>query len=221
MIGRMFRKALRISRGLALAIGAVVISAVVLGAATTALAAAPGDPFRLGKVNVINKVTKLVGKANSPRLVIDNNGNGVALSLQVKPGRPPMQVNSTRKVARLNADRLDNLDQSAFLRKNGKAVDADRLDGKGSGDFLPSGVYQKIDSSTGKPNGLSNAKAMCDSGDSVLSGGFDGINFAETLVYTSRPIVFSDGSQGWYLGWRSGPNADTVQAEALCADTTP
>lgn len=58
-------KALRISRGLALATGAVVTSALVLGAATTALAAAPGDPFRLGQVNVINKVTKLVGKATS------------------------------------------------------------------------------------------------------------------------------------------------------------
>lgn len=114
MTRTILRKALRISRGLALATGAVVICAVVLGAATVALAAAPGDPFRLDKVNTISKVTKLVGKAKSPRLVIDNNGNGVALSLQVKPGKPPMRVSSAWKVARLNADKVDGLDQSAF-----------------------------------------------------------------------------------------------------------
>ena len=51
---------------MALVIGAVVISAVVLGVATVALAAAPGDPFRLGQVNAINKVTKLVGKSRAP-----------------------------------------------------------------------------------------------------------------------------------------------------------
>lgn len=211
-------KALRISRGLALATGAVVICAVVLGAATVALAAAPGDPFRLGKVNAINKVTKLVGKANSPRLVIDNNGNGVALSLQVKPGRPPMQVNSTRKVARLNADRLDNLDQSAFLRKNGKAADADRLDGKDSGDLLSTSLYSKVVDATGSggANQSSQGSISCNAGDVLLNGGY---TLADPGTYVRGSYALNGST--WAVRWVNDASVDSVVITIQCIDMTP
>lgn len=218
MTRKILHKALRISRGLALATGAIVICAVVLGAATVALAAAPGDPFRLGKGNVINQVTKLVGKANSPRLVIDNNGNGVALSLQVKPGKPPMQVNSARKVARLNADRLDNLDQSAFLRKNGKAADADRLDGKDSGDFLSASTYRKSADGRGEANQFADASVSCNAGDVILSGGYTNVDEG-THIYHNYPDVINPGV--WHLGWRNDATADTISLYIWCIDMTP
>lgn len=218
MSRKILHKALRVSRWLALATGAVVICAVVLGAATVALAAAPGDPFRLGKGNVINKVTKLVGKASSPRLVIDNNGNGVALSLQVKPGRPPMQVNSTRKVARLNADRLDNLDQGAFLRKNGKAADADRLDGRDSGDFLSASTYTIRVATTGSggANQRSDKDLSCNFGDRLLSGGYYSVDEG-THIEGSTP----DGISSWIVFWKNDATVDTIFIKVLCADTTP
>lgn len=180
MRGKILYKALRVSRGLALATGAVVICAVVLGAATTALAAAPGDPFRLGQINSINKFTKLVGAGNAPRLVIDNNGSGTALSLQVQPGKPPMQVNSARKVPRLNADRLDGLHQGAFLRKDGKAADADNadtLDGYHARDFLTVSTYGQSASTTGSlgtggPNKIAFDSVSCKPGDILISGGY-------------------------------------------------
>ncbi len=37
----------------------------------------------------------------------------------------------------VDADRLDGIDSSGFLRSNAKAVDADKLDGKNSTEFLP------------------------------------------------------------------------------------
>ncbi|CAN5770128.1 hypothetical protein BH20ACT11_BH20ACT11_15360 [soil metagenome] len=216
MIKTIFHKALRISRGLALAVGAVVISAVVLGAATTALAAAPGDPFRLGKVNAVNSFTKLVGKASSPRLVIDNNGNGVALRLLVEPGKPPMQVNSTRKVARLNADRLDNLDQSAFLRTDGKAADADKLDGYHASDFLTIVTYGQAASATGPggPNQNSAASVSCPSGDIALSGGYYGID-PGTQVRGSFP----NGPGTWTVVWSNDATVDSVTATIQCSQT--
>lgn len=223
MTRKILHRALRTSRGLVLAIGAVVISAVVLGAATAALAAVPGDPFRLGQVNVINKFTKLVGAGNAPRLVIDNNGSGVALRLLVEPGKPPMQVNSGAKVARFNADRLDDLDQSAFLRKNGKAADADRLDGKDSTAYLPSAVYQKTSSPNFVPaNSTRTYKVLCDSGDSVLSGGYTGFIDADSSIESSFPHLSSDGSeQGWTVKISTGATTDTLYMVALCARTTP
>lgn len=149
MTGKILHKALRISRGLALATGAVVISAVVLGATTVALAAVPGDPFRLGKVNSINKATKLVGAGSAPRLVIDNNGGGVALRLLAEPGKPPMQVNSSAKVALLNADSLDGKDSTQFL----------------------SGYNVVTVSSDFNSDALKIESAFCPSGQQVLGGG--------------------------------------------------
>src|SRR5918997_6937542 len=51
------KKAARIGRTTMLAIGVGVVLALVLGLATAALAAVPGDPFKLGQVNTINNAT--------------------------------------------------------------------------------------------------------------------------------------------------------------------
>lgn len=209
MARKIFYKTIRISRGLALATGAVVISAVVLGAATAALAAAPGDPFRLGKVNAINKVTKLVGKAKSPRLVIDNNGSGVALRLLVESGKPPMQVNSSKKVARLNADRLD---------------------GKDSTDFV-SGYNLVNVSSAFNSSSIKSESAYCPSGQKVLGGGAfvstSETGFAEgTLsniaLVSNSPYPVGPPARAWYA---SAGDMDSIDQDwrlivyAICAET--
>lgn len=54
---RVFGKLLRVGRATALALGVGVMLALVLGATTLAVAAVPGDPFRLGQVNSINKLS--------------------------------------------------------------------------------------------------------------------------------------------------------------------
>ncbi len=210
-----FSKVMWVGRATVFTMGLAVVLAVMLGVATTALAAVPGSPFKLGKVNVINKVTKLVGKANTPRLVIDNNGRGVALSLQVQPGSPPMQVNSTEKVAQLNADSLDGLDQDAFLRKTGKATDADTLDRKDSSDFLSATTYGRntVSTGTGGANQLSLVSLSCADGDILLSGGYTAVDEG-THVTRSLP---SD-RRTWQVEWRNDATADTVGAQILCID---
>jgi hypothetical protein len=54
------RKAIRVGRATMLTIGIGVFPALVRGAATVALAAVPGDPFRLGQVNSINNATTVL-----------------------------------------------------------------------------------------------------------------------------------------------------------------
>jgi hypothetical protein len=92
-----------IGKATVFAVGLAVVLAVILGVATAAMAAAPGDPFRLGKSNVVNKVSTLVKR-----------GAGPALSLKVRGGQPPLAVNSGGRVKNLNADRVDGKDSSAF-----------------------------------------------------------------------------------------------------------
>lgn len=94
-------------------VGLSIVLAVVLGLATTALAAVPGDPFKLGRFNTIDAISRLVGNVNGPMLVVDNNSGknkATALSLRVEQGRPPLKVNdSAGKATNLNADKVDGL----------------------------------------------------------------------------------------------------------------
>jgi hypothetical protein len=106
----------------------------VLGAATATflmggtLALASQTGFILGsttnKPDALTAVTAQNkdghGGLGGTMLQLTNNSTGAAasaLGLTVGQGRPPMVVNSTTKVANLNADRLDGLDSSALQRR--------------------------------------------------------------------------------------------------------
>lgn len=132
-------KVMRVGRATVFCVGLAVILALVLGTASVALAAVPGDPFKLGKVNSINRLSTLVGNTAGPMLRVENKGTGPAADLRVQAGKPPMTVNSTGRVTRLNADTVDGKHAGAFLPKNGKAADAELLDGKDSAEFYEAG----------------------------------------------------------------------------------
>jgi hypothetical protein len=123
-----------------------VVMALTLGSASAALAGSGiGGVFNLGVTNTVNAITKLTGSVAGPSLQIINNSTNAAataLNLQVATGKPPLKVNSTTKVANLNADSLDGQDSSAFANSththsgeqiNSGTVEADRIeDGPGS-----------------------------------------------------------------------------------------
>lgn len=158
-------RAFGIARGTALSLGVAVMLALTVGAASAAFGA-NGKPFLLGKVNVARTVSALV-----------KQGPGAALSLKVGAGQPPLAVNSSTKVANLNADRLDGKSSEEFLGAGGKAADADKLDGKDSAAFMPGGIYTvSAVSEEIQPGSGRGAQALCDAGDTALSGGYRDIN---------------------------------------------
>jgi hypothetical protein len=117
MVRSVAKKVMWVGRTTATLIGLAVALALVLGVAAMALAAVPGDPFRLGQTNGIDAMSALVGNVAGPMLMADNNSTGAgatALDLRVEAGKPPMKVNSTTKVTKLNADRLDGLDSTGL-----------------------------------------------------------------------------------------------------------
>jgi hypothetical protein len=82
----------------------VVLAALVLvGGANLAAYAANGSPLLLGKTN-----------NESVPATVHNTGPGPALELQTRAAAPPLAVSSKKKVAKLNADRLDGKDSTAF-----------------------------------------------------------------------------------------------------------
>jgi hypothetical protein len=186
-----------LSRGTATMVGFAVMLAVVLGVGTAALAAVPGDPFKLGRTNTIDKLTTLNGSISGALLRINNNGSGPALDLLVEEGEAPMTVDSTIKVNDLNADRVD---------------------GKNSTAFVPTETYEVRDSRQGQGGGqLEDRIANCDQGDVILNGGF--ATGVEDNVFTNSALATDP--PGWFVGAQDNGNGSTIAAEANCADLPP
>lgn len=128
------------------AMGAVV--ALVLGSGTAY--AANGGNFLLGKTNYAGQATVL------------KNANGTALVLNSKAGTPPLAVNSTTRVRRLNADLLDGRDQAGYALTAGNT---------GAFDF----ASEAVDSDNNGQVDLLLASAACPPGTRRTGGGgFDG-----------------------------------------------
>ena len=95
--------------------GVVVAYLALFIAMTGTATAATGGSFILGKSNSANKASSLA------------NTSGTPLSLQAKTGFAPLRVNSSTKVFKLNADKLDGFDSTSFVRTNNPALTSKTL----------------------------------------------------------------------------------------------
>ena len=220
------KRTIWLGRGAATVMGLAMLLALIMGLASTALAGTGiGARFDLGKTNVVNAASSLVGNVNGPVLTVKNqNGTGsdnVPLSLEttdigfIPP--PPMKVDSFTKVERLNADLLDGVSQEQFLRSGGKAADADRLDGKDSTEFLPRKTYTKTGPGVlaqSTPRDLQGS-ASCDPGDPALSGGYQiSLGGPDSQVYGER-------TEGSTYQFTVHLEAGLATPSVTCADLPP
>lgn len=88
-------------------LSALGIAVAIVLALDYASFAATGKSAILGKLNKANKQT-----------TFQRTTNGPAVGFVAKPGQPPIAVNTTAKVSRLNADLLDGKDSGAFAANN-------------------------------------------------------------------------------------------------------
>ena len=186
MVQRTVEKALRVGRATTSLVGLAVVLALCVGVASTALAGTGvGATFNLGKVNTVSALSKLAGNVAGPSLQVDNNStnaSATALELQVEPGKAPMKVNSSTEVDNLNADQVDGLSASNLLGKfdtasnsthldnkpptayatavNGKATDADKLDGKSAEELVRVASFTSSSLLPAGTNGLVAATTM-------------------------------------------------------------
>ena len=84
--------------------------------------AATGGNFILGTPNTATSVTELSASGATTASALElTNGNAAtgttALELHVPAGHAPLEVDSTTKVARLNADWLDGSDATSFIKR--------------------------------------------------------------------------------------------------------
>ncbi len=180
------------------ALGSVVLVGLALGPVSLGLAAA-GDPLLAGKANnAATKITSLVANLTGPVLRLTNQGAGPALELRVQGG-PPLRVNSEAVVANLNADKLDGLDSTQFVRQGATAYEVDQ------------GL-------TAPANDQQLANVFCDEGDLLQAGGYFALS-ANGVITQNAP---SNGSSGWRVVLRSTTaQSSSVTVRILCIDLPP
>ena len=172
-------KAIRVGKATMLAIGVGVSLALVLGAATVALAALPGDPLKLGKLNHIKNATTTLSAtfeglpigtrpvlevvqengSGGPALRVENASTGLggqAIQVKVAPNRSPISVNQDAGKSNLNVDKLDGKDQADFYRTDTPTYVSANGAATGSPPFDP----------------FASNRAVCDDGDRLLTGGY-------------------------------------------------
>lgn len=242
MTKTIFSRVMWVGKATVFTVGLAVTLALLLGVATTALAAVPGDPFKLGKTNTINRLSALVGSSTDAMLKVDNNGAGTALDLQVEPGEAPMTVSSDTQVANLNADRLDGKTADDFYYYNEKVSDSARADfaeDSGHADYAerandsallngmnsPQFFTQRTrtylasrDQVGGGGGSTLSIEATCDPGDKVLSGG------GGRVLDASNDELISDAPyppNGWQVVFRDNGEGSRWHVDAVCADFPP
>ncbi len=198
-------KVMWVGRTVSMAIGLALVLALLFGVATMALAAVPGDPLKLGQLNTINALTRLVGsRAGGTMLLIDNNSaapGSRALHLGAEAGRAPLAVDAKAGTAlNLSADELDGKDSSAFMPLSLYSVG--------------SGIVQ------GQANTYSEAFARCDSGDEAIGGNYllDPLNNADPIrkSWVARGSVIDPDY--YVIGWQSDATPTDGQVTVLCVD---
>jgi hypothetical protein len=129
------------------------------------------------------------------------------LLLDGPAGVPPMAVTSSVKVASLNADRLDGHDSSEFVPR-------------GKMKFYSVATVGK-DTSNGScdANDTCYATFACPAGETLLIGGYDGVD-PGTFVEASHPN-YVPGSANWRMLWKNDGSVDTIVIRIMCAGPLP
>ncbi len=199
----------------ALAIGLTAIPTVAL-AATDAV---PGDPFKLGQSQRIDKASTVLegtGQLNDGVLSLRKGAGGIGPVLKVTNAAPgigrrgiDITVPANQPPITVNADA-------------GKAsnLNADKLDGKSEEDFLPSRLYG-VDSGVVKGQGggktvlVSGVNFSCDDGDVAISAGGNAVGAEDHLngivpFRSSYQIEFTDNDGA----------SNLFRANMICADVS-
>ena len=200
MLGSMAKKLTWMARATTTVVGLAIMLALVLGVASTALAGTGvGATLNLGKINTVDAVSRLVGSVAGPSLKVDNNSAeapATALELQVEPDKAPMKVNSDRRVANLNADKLDGQEASAFM---------------------PAKTY-RVDKPITVDVVFSTA-VSCDTGDLAISSAWAGKN-ATTEITNAAPSLSNPGAMTFLID-NTSPLIDDLTLMAICVDMPP
>lgn len=167
----------------------VALGVAILLVGGTAATAATGGTFLLGRSNSATATTGLTNTA------------GTALSLASKAGTPPLKVNNSTKVARLNADYVDGVDSTALQR---------RVTGTCADGAISSVTATGTVTCTALPARFNVSRPVGDSAVAVVGGA--------TLRVSCTTVEEYEGLRYFMHGYFTGPAGTLVNGHAI---TTP
>ena len=178
-----------VGRAASMVFGLAIVLALMVGVASAAFGA-NGDFFKVGRSNVATAVSTLTRR-----------GAGPALSLKVGSGAP-LAVNSSNKVANLNADRLDGLDSTRLVETRGdvngnSANFSGILEHSEGASFLNTGFHTVVAHATQGPP--VDVLLSCPSQTS-----------AGTLRIINKTTDFGDSQRVWVDDGSTNPSFDTL-----------
>ena len=155
--------------------------------------AATGGNFILGQSNTASNTSSLTAPVPNQALKLRNlstTAGATALGLEVRSGHAPMTVNSGAKVVDLNADRVDGVDSGEFLRK-GVAQSQDASSAGGVVDVTNTGASNGVQAITasGSASGVY--------GENTSGGGFGVAGRASN----SGHAIYGDNTGSGYAGY--------------------
>lgn len=178
-----------------------VVVALTLATFTPALAA-NGQPLIMGITsNSASAVTRLTANIANPTLQLWNTSTSAGatpLSLVTSSSRPPMAVNSSTKVANLNADKVDGKDSATFMANSTYRLgQGQERQGQQLGD------------------GSKVLSQSCLPGDRLLSGGPASVNAASDVLDS-----FASDTNTWQarINDSAVSGGDNFTVVVLCAD---
>jgi hypothetical protein len=121
------------------------------------------------------------------------------------------------------ADEATHASSADSATNAANAGNADFVDGVDSASLMRRAIYRKTVASTGTcPNpDACFLRVDCDSGDTLLSGGYDSID-SGTRLFADRPGKDISNNQptafGWVVWWDNNSTADTVEVTIICAN---
>lgn len=183
----------------------VVGAAVLVGGANLAAYAANGQPLLLGHSN-----------SESKTATVANTGTGAALSLKTRTSAPPLKVNSSTVVKKLNADAVDGASASDLETTSYVLTSSDTttvypgqamwsLSGVPAGDYLVSWDVSLF--------------PMAD--DNMAACGLTTSDFTRQFAFDVASSAIPNGS--WIATWLSASTVMTVDPSSqlfYCATST-
>ncbi len=194
-------------------IGGLVAALTMM--ALPAVASEVAAALQLGQSNTASTKTTLRGAVGSSNLrIVNTDPDGSPLSLVAEPGNPPLKVNTSKKVANLNADRVDGLSAHQLIRVAHTATDN-----------VDDGIF-----SAGAANVLTVTVHAPRSGFLVIGSAIDGFGPTDAPdSYICRILVDGSGVTGTSMvslvDWEAGAsgnaseNCSTTGAQAVAAGT--
>lgn len=190
---------------------------------------ATGDNFILGNTNSAATQTRLVTPLAGPAFRIDNASaaaGATGMSIVTNAARPPFAINSSVKVANLNADKLDGFDSTGFVRGGGTADGQAIAEAPGANNFLgpATGGFIRLQylcpASLGTNGTLTIHNVSSGIANLFVDSGFSNPDYLQLASGGFATYPAGPGGDSFSIQAQGGPGVETIEVRTVHSNSS-